>query len=185
MSGGGPALAEESAKQEATPAPSGPTSAEGSASRPKAPRLRRRLERGEWLALALFLLLSQSLLVLAVYLPDWWAAVPVLSAWGVVGWRTRWYLSLLLGGLAGGLYWGVLLLLLPAIPRLRLATVLAGALGLSSAVVLLLGPLLFAVLCALGAVSWTAALRLWDDVRVPADEVVARPPERSPAEPVS
>lgn len=143
---------------EATPAPEKPKT-------PEADVPPKNSSRRFLLLLILFLLVSQSLLVLASAEPYWWAALPVLSLTGVVGWRSRWIFAPLLGFAVGFGFWGVELALLPAIPRARLANVLAGGLGVSPTVVYLIGPLLLGVLAAFGAMTVAGGLRLFDDLR--------------------
>jgi hypothetical protein len=111
-----------------------------------------------------FLLISQSLLVLAALAPFWWASLPVLSLTGVVGWRSRWIFAPILGFLVAFGYWGIELLALPSVARDRLANVLSAALGLPVTGVYLIGPVLLAVLGALAAATVAGGLRLYDDM---------------------
>lgn len=171
------------------PSPSGPTPDAApeptpqASAEPSSPSPTRSMKKNRfWLLLLGFLIVSQSLLVVAAYVPDWWASLPVLSLLGVVGWRSRWFFSPLLGFVLGFGYWGVELELLPGGPRARLAGIIAAGLGLSPSsgptIVLLIGPLLLGVLAAFGAMTVTGALRLWDGMRAPEPGLreVAPPP---------
>jgi hypothetical protein len=89
----------------------------------------------------------------AIAVPAWWAAVPLLSLAGFLSWRSRILWGPLVGGLLGFGYWVALLLLLPARAVSRLSTALAGVMGLSPPLVEYLGPLLFAIVSALAALA--------------------------------
>jgi hypothetical protein len=115
----------------------------------------------------LFLVLTQPLLLVVVIVPAWWAALPVLAVWGVVGWRNRWIWAPLAGFALGFGFWTFELLLLPAAPRERLAAVIGAGLGASPTVALVIGPLLFGVLAAMAALTVAGALRTWEDLRAP------------------
>jgi hypothetical protein len=183
----GPATSAKPAGEErlSDPAP-GPEPAtaplEGSAPAPKAPPkwlgpddpAGRRLRR---IAPYVFLLVGQLWLVVVVIFPEWWAALPILSLWGIVGWRNRWFWAPLAGFLLGFGYWIFELLLLPAAPRGRLAAVIGAGLGTNATVALVIGPLLFGVLACLAALTVAGALRTLDDLWGP-----VRKPERGPTD---
>ncbi len=130
-----------------------------------------------FLIVLVFLLVSQPLLLLVVLLPYWWAPLPILSVWGVLGWKRSWLWSLLVGFLLGFGYWGIQLLFLPAGPRAKLAVIIANGIGSGTpvAVAYLLGPLLFGLLAAFAALTVAGGLRLWEDVHPRAPDASAPP----------
>lgn len=167
----------ETSEPNPTPAP-GPTetagappaaASEGASAAPK-----RGLSR-ESLLLLLFILVSQPLLLLVVLVPYWWAALPILSIWGVVGWKKSWVFAPLLGFFLGFGYWVALLLSLPTGPRERLAVIIGANEGFSSSVALVIGPILFGVLAAFAALTVAGALRTWESMR-PLPETPSEPP---------
>ncbi|MDE1821629.1 MAG: hypothetical protein KGJ23_09630 [Euryarchaeota archaeon] len=134
--------------------------------RPSAsPEETRRQRSHLYLLLLIFVLVSQPLLLLVVLVPAWWAALPILSIWGVVGWKRSRLWALLVGFVLGFGYWGVQLLLLPVGPRDKLAAIIASNLGGSTTVAFLVGPLLLGVLSALGSLTVAGGLRFWDEIR--------------------
>ena len=144
---------------------------------------KRRRPSTTFLIVLVFLLVSQPLLLLVVLLPYWWAPLPILSVWGVLGWKRSWLWSLLVGFLLGFGYWGVQLLSLPAGPRAKLAVIIANGIGTGTpvAVAYLLGPLLFGLLAALAALTVAGGLRLWEDLRPRASDAPAQPKAGSEA----
>lgn len=164
---------------EATPGPS-----EASAPEVASPSTGRKRPSKTFLMVLIFLLVSQPLLLLVVLLPYWWAALPILSVWGILGWKRTWLWSLLVGFLLGFGYWGIQLLFLPAVPRDRLAAIIASGIGGAGTPVYLayvIGPLLFGLLSAFAALTVAGGLRLWDDVR-PGRQEAGLPPTKNGSE---
>lgn len=130
-----------------------------------------------WILL-LFILVSQPLLLIVVIVPYWWAPLPILAVWGVIGWRRSWVWAFLAGLLLGLGFWAAQLLALPAGPRAKLAVIIASGIGpnVPAYLAYVLGPLLFGLLAGLAALTVTAGLRLWDDIR---------PKAPAPASPVA
>ncbi len=130
-----------------------------------------------WILL-LFILVSQPLLLIVVVVPYWWASLPILSVWGVIGWKRSWVWAFLAGLLLGLGFWGAQLLALPSGPRAKLAVIIASGIGpnVPAYLAYVLGPLLFGLLAGLSALTVAAGLRLWDDMR---------PKAPAPASPVA
>jgi hypothetical protein len=123
--------------------------------------------RHSWLERVVSLVVVGALATLPLWTQAWWTALPFAAALGgVVGGRwMRWFWALPVGFAAGALVWGLELALLPVAPRSRLTDVLAPAEGLSSALFLVIGPILFGLVAAVTGVAVSGALRLGSELR--------------------
>ena len=89
--------------------------------------------------------------VIAFILPYWWMQVPFISLAGLISWKRTYFLGVAVGAIYGGLLWTGQLLLLPSAPLGRIASAVAGVEGLSPIVLYAIGPILFALVCGIGA----------------------------------
>ena len=121
----------------------------------------RRLRRRRWaLSVGIWAALVVVLGVLAIFIPLWWAPVPLLSLVGLVSWRRNILWAGLVGWVVGFLFWSAQLWILPGAPAGRLAAALAGAEGLTPTEVFYLGPILFGVITLFAAMAATGLLRV-------------------------
>jgi hypothetical protein len=113
------------------------------------------------------------LATIPLWAEGWWTALPFAAALaGVVGGRwLRWFWALPVGFAAGALVWAIELALIPVDPRTRLTNVLAPAEGLSPAVFLAIGPILFGLIAAVAGWAVAGALRLIPILRAAGPEL--------------
>ncbi len=112
------------------------------------------------------IILAAAFLMVAYLAAAWWAALPISILVGsAIGLRWRAGFGGLAAFAVGFGYWTVLLLLLPSAPREALTNQLAGAEGLPGPVFLFLGPLLFGLVAAVGAVAVVGGVQWWREHR--------------------
>ena len=111
-------------------------------------------------------ILAAAFLMVAYLVSAWWAALPISILVGsAIGLRWRAGFGGLAAYAVGFGYWTVLLLLLPSAPREALTNQLAAAEGLPGPLFLFLGPLLFGLLAAVGAVAVVGGVLWWRERR--------------------
>ncbi len=116
--------------------------------------------RGRKGRMVLIMVLAVVLAIPAIFVPFWWATLPLLSLFGLVAWKGPYWLAGVLGGIVGALFWVAELEFYPSAAVTRLTAALAGAEGFTPTVLFLLGPLLFGLLAALAALTVAGGLRL-------------------------